>query len=118
MATRLNYYTVTLEGDLLGTIDDEELTLEDSIVVENLTGVPLNDILTSPDTRDPKALRALVWFLKYKAGKTVDLVSINFKLKQLVVEPVEVPDVVPSGAGARTKKSATRTSPTSPTSAI
>lgn len=113
MATRPNYFTVTLDGELLGTFDDDELTLDDAIVFENSTKMPLQDMLNQIDLLRPLALRALVWWMKYKAGKPEDLAAINFKLKQLKIESVDFP----TKAGGRSKRSGTPTSPTSPTSA-
>ena len=116
MATRPNYFTVTLDGEDLGTFDDDELTLTDSFTFENNAGMTLDEMLDGVNTLRPKALRALVWWMRYKQGKTVDLLAIDFKLKSLKVESVVFAD--PSKARGRTSKNATTTSPPSPTSAI
>ena len=116
MATRPNYFTVTLDGEELGTFDDDELTLSDSFTFENNTKMSLNEMLDGINATRPVALRALVWWMRFKQGKPVDLLAIDFKLKQLAIKPVEFAD--PSKAGSRRAKNATATSPTSPTSAI
>ena len=115
MATRPNYFTVTLEGEELGVFDDDTLMLDDSFVFENNTGMTFNQMLTGIEEADSKSSRALVWWMRYKQGSAVDLLSINFRLKALHVKPVVFAN--PPKAG-RAAKNVTTTSDTSPTSAI
>jgi len=115
VATRPNYFTVTLDDEDLGVFDDDLLMLDDSFVFENNTSMTFNQMLTGIEEADSKASRALVWWMRYKQGKTVDLLSINFRLKALHVVPVVFAN--PPKAG-RAAKNVTTTSDTSHKSAI
>lgn len=86
-------FTVSLEGQLLGTFDRGTLTLNDAFVFENITGMTINEMLGDVigDTTKAKALRALVWFVRFKAGDVVDVASVEFRLEDLVIEVVPDP---------------------------
>lgn len=116
MATRKNHFKVTLAGEDLGVFDDDELGINDAMTFENNTGMTFNDMLLGLSDRSKAApLRALVWFMRFKQGTPVDLLSLEFKLTALVTTAVESVD--PTGAGGRRGKGATKTSATSPKSA-
>lgn len=120
MAAAIHAFTVELEGELLGTFDEHELTVDDLFVFENNTGMLINHLLVGIQGMDvtAKALRALVWFMKYKAGKPVDIASINFKTADLKIEAVPNPTRAASGRSkATTVPAATGTSDTSPSTA-
>ncbi len=105
-----NHFTVTLEGVDLGTFNDDDLTLGDAFVLENETGMTINQMLAGLQAYRAGALRALVWFMKFKYGTTVPLLSIDFKLNELVTTGV----VDPTKAKAPRKRRGITTSVPSP----
>ena len=89
----VNVFTVTLAGELLGTFDENELTLTDAFTIENTTGLTVIDMLEGVAPLRPTALRALVWFMRYKAGNPPHISTIDFKLLDLKLEAVPDPTV-------------------------
>lgn len=108
----VNKFTVALAGDDLGTFDENELTLDDAFILERTAHMTFTQMLQGARIGLPDELRALVWFMKLKRGDGVDILSINFKLTELVTEAVEDPSPV---VAPRVKK-LRATSPSSDTS--
>jgi hypothetical protein len=84
-----NVFAVKLGEEELGTFDENELTLEDAFVLENTTGLTFTELLQDGRDGRAKGLQALVWFMRYKQGTRVDLLSINFKLADLTTRAVK-----------------------------
>jgi len=110
----VNVFTVTLAGELLGTFDEKELTLADAFTIENTTGLTVIEMLEGVAPMKPNALRALVWFMRYKAGNPPHISTIDFKLLDLKLEAVEDPTVqepavatVPEPATSETSETVT-----------
>lgn len=121
-----NKFTVTLAGELLGTFDEDELTLDDAFELESKTGMTFPEMLTGVVKTKAAGMRALVWFMRNKRGDNIKIDDIRFKLTQLETdvvddEVVENPtrageEPATTGASGRAGKG-TPTSDTSPTSA-
>ena len=87
----INVFTVTLAGELLGTFDENELTLTDALTLENTTGLTFPEMMAGISPRQPVPLRALVWFMRYKQGNPPHISTIDFKLVDLTWAAVENP---------------------------
>jgi hypothetical protein len=98
----INRFTVTLAEELLGTFDENELTLEDAFVLENETGLTFRELLPGVLALRPKELRALVWFMRFKRGDQVRPESIDFKLVDLSTEAVPDPSAAGDSEGSET----------------
>lgn len=85
-----NKFTVTLGEDELGVFDETQFMLSDAFVLENETGLTINQMLGGIIAYRPNALRALVWFMKFKRGDNQHISTIEFALTDLVT--VAVPD--------------------------
>lgn len=98
-----NKFKVVLAGEDLGNFDENQLTLDDAFALEGNTGLTINQMLVGLAPMEAKSLRALVWFMRYKAGAAVDVTSINFLLTDLSYEEL------PNPTKARAGKSVTAT---------
>jgi len=86
--------------------DDEELTLKDAFKIKASSGLSLKGFLTGVQEMDPLALQALIHFLRTKAGESVRLEDIDFRIADLGIEQVNTPadgaDVDPLQSPAHT----------------
>jgi hypothetical protein len=69
--------------------DDEELTLKDAFRIKAVSGLSLKGFLTGVQDMDPLALQALIHFLRTKAGESVRLEDIDFRIADLGIEQVQ-----------------------------
>lgn len=94
--------TVTL-GSESWVLDEDEITVEDGIALKYATGLNVVPMLQGVAEWDGEAMRALVWFLRFKAGEQVSPKSINFRLMDLRMEQEPDPtegDGTPSESAA------------------
>jgi len=104
---------VSLAGDDLGEFNPGKLDLKQAFAIKNTTGLTPRALLEGISDLDPAAMQALVWFMRFRNGETVDLLSINFAYEDLQVEPIEE---APKDEGT-SPSDETATSSPSPTSA-
>ena len=84
----------------LGVLDERRLTISDGYLIQNATGGwPLKKFFEGIQDIDPKALQALVWFLRFKKGQQVRIESVDFNILDLDAEDVDVVDPTPVPAG-------------------
>lgn len=86
-----NKFTVKLGTDDLGVFDETKFMLSDAFSLEATTGLTINEMLTGVVRYEPTALRALVWFQKFKRGDQDHISTIDFVLTDLVTEAVADP---------------------------
>jgi hypothetical protein len=105
-------FTVSLGGQLLGTFDVDQITIDDAITFENETGMTINEMRSGlSDMSRGRTTRALVWYMKYKYGTAQPINSINFALTEL--EVVAIPDPKAPAAPKRSSKVTSESSGTS-----
>lgn len=107
----LKNFKLTLAGEDLGMFYQNALTLNDSFVMQNNTGMTINEMLAGlSDVTNPAPNRALVWFMRYKQGKTVDLLSIDYKLTEFEIEAIPDPKAPASPRKPRSTSASSDTS--------
>lgn len=104
----------------LGVFDEEKFTISDGLIVKNVTGLTIVQFMNGLRDADPIALRALVWFLRFKQGIRQDIKAVDFAVSTLREVDEPDPTRVPTGT---TDASTSDTSPTTsatdqPTSTI
>lgn len=97
----VNVFTVTLAGELLGTFSEYELTVNDLYALEGNTGLSVTQMLNGLNEYRAKPVQALVWFMRYKQGHPVDMLSIDFKVTDLVMEAVPTPSKASRRSGSK-----------------
>lgn len=102
-----------LYGSWAVTLPDEKYQFDPDDITNNewrglqqeLGGMSFADWLTGIDDRDPKPCDVLIWFLRRKAGlPPQDLLAIDYPIRRLILEPLEVDDdpEAPAGSGPAT----------------
>ena len=71
---------VTVKGMGSWVLDENELTLSDAFAIKATGQLTVPQMLAGVINLDPLPLQTLVWFLRMKAGDTVPLASIDFKI--------------------------------------
>jgi hypothetical protein len=75
--------------------DDEELTLKDAFKIKAASGLSLKGFLTGVQEMEPLALQSLIYFLRTRAGASMRLEDIDFRIADLGIEQV---NATPDGA--------------------
>lgn len=81
---------VTVKGMGEWVLDENTLDLRDAFAIKATASMTIPQVLGGVVQMDPLAMQVLVWFLRMKAGDTVPLESINFRLADLDLEQGEV----------------------------
>lgn len=85
-------WKVTLPGEEYVWAPDDT-TLAETLMLENETGETFDDWVTGIDARRAVPCQVLIWFLRYKAGKQEDRMTVDFPIRRLnlvhIVEEVE-----------------------------
>ena len=83
----------------LGIFDERKFKNSDGYLIQNVTGgYTIREFFTKISDLDPKALQALVWFLRFKRGEQIRFEDVDFNVLDLEAEDV-VPDPTPVPAG-------------------
>lgn len=90
---------VTLKGEDLGTFSDRRLSVSESILLKQRTGLTTKEFLEGISELDGQALQALVWLLKFRRHEAVDPKKIDFELGELRMEQEPDPTRPSSGSG-------------------
>lgn len=99
-------------GSDLGIFDPNIFTLTDATILEATTGLTVAEMARGIDNLQANAIRAIVWFQKFKRGDNVHISAIEFNVFDLTVELMPDPTV------ASSETNETSTSDSSPSSAI
>lgn len=98
--------TVIHLADESWPFDDEELTLKDAFKIKAASGLGLKSFLSGVQDMEPLAVQTLIYFVRTKAGESVRLEDIDFRIAALSIEQVNTPaegaDVDPTQSPART----------------
>jgi hypothetical protein len=98
---------VTLDNDPkgkdIGTFSMHTFMLTDAFALQNEAGLTVTEMVAGLDKKDPKCVRAIVWFLKWKRGDGQHITEINFPMADFSWE------VVGNPTKARTSRSANAT---------
>ncbi len=85
---------VTL-GDERYEFDESTLMLSDLFAIKAASGLDGEAFQRGLNRVDPAAYQVLVWFLRMKAGIHQDIKTVDFRVNDLLVTPVEEPETVP-----------------------
>lgn len=99
-------------GSDLGIFDPNTFTLSDAFILESTTNLTVAEMARGIDNLQANAIRAIVWFQKYKRGDNVHISAVDFNVFDLTVE------VMPDPTVASSVTDETVTSDSSPSSAI
>jgi len=105
-------WRITLGDEDLGILDEYEVTLNDALVLEANAGLTVVEMLKGAVVSKAVPMRALVWFMRFKQGNPPHISTIEFKIADLKISEVKDPPK------ASSKRSATGTSDSSPSTAI
>lgn len=78
-------------GEQSWEIDDEKLTLADAFLIKSGTGLALKPFFEGITIMDPTCLQGLVWFLRRKAGESINIADVDFVITDLKLEQDETP---------------------------
>lgn len=89
---------VTLRGEDLGTFSDRRISVSETILMKQRTGLTTKQFLEGIAEIDGQSLQALVWLLKFRRHEAVDPKSIDFELGDLQMEQEPDPTRASSGS--------------------
>jgi hypothetical protein len=105
-------YKVTLPGESF-TWEPDEMMLSDWSTVEDHFGGTFDGWIDGINDRDAAACRVLIWWLRRRKGIELDLAAVDFKIRQLAVEPLKEPAADPEGEAATSTSVAATSEPSS-----
>lgn len=83
-------------GSDLGVFNPNTFTVSDAFVLESTTGLTVAEMARGIDNLQANAIRAIVWFQKYKRGDNVHISAVDFNVFDLTVEVMPDPTVASS----------------------
>jgi hypothetical protein len=83
--------TVIHLADESWPFDDEELTLKDAFKIKAASGLSLKGFLSGVQDMEPLALQSLIHFLRTRAGASIRLEDVDFRISDLGIEQVNTP---------------------------
>jgi hypothetical protein len=87
----LGAWKVTLPGESF-TWEPDEMMLSEWAECEAAYGGTFKEWAIAINDREAKACRVLVWWLRRKKGIDLELADVDFKIRQLDVEPIPDPE--------------------------
>ncbi|MBW4033033.1 MAG: hypothetical protein HIU88_10255 [Acidobacteria bacterium] len=77
---------VVFKGEDLGTFTDRRMTVSETILLKQRTGLSTKEFLEGIGEIDGQALQALVWLLKLRKKEAINPKELDFELGELRLE--------------------------------
>lgn len=91
---------VSFRGKLIAELIAGDVNMDEAQRLEDTTGMTYNEMIEGYSRSSAKAVRALVWFCRVRAGEQADLWE-NFKFSDVETEGVDIPDPTTAAPGGK-----------------